>query len=174
MPIVWRRFRRERTALHVKLRRYGPSQVCPNMRRRQKASMKLLRSSSFQSCRKPDRSSSVMIQYTSSTSHLRYVSLNSVLSGFLTCLRFSGMGRFSGSVWVPSAASPLTSESFVSLAPRASAAPAKPNAITLASTPAEQRFLNPAENIERDLPHGLDVVIRRLHSVRICRSEVNE
>src|SRR6266478_6640005 len=106
------------------------------------------RSSSFESCMKADFSSSVIIQRTSSSSHFRYVLLNSILSALALAFRcFSGTRRFSGSVWLPWAATPLSSEPFASLS-CAKPTTAKPSAITPASTPTEQRFRKPAENAE--------------------------
>src|ERR1700692_3212634 len=100
------------------------------------------RSSSFESCMKADFSSSLIIQRTSSSSHFRYVLLNSILSALaFAFLCFSGIGRFSGSVWI-------TSEPFASLSCARATAEAKPSAITPASTPTEQRFRKSAENIE--------------------------
>src|SRR6266446_710564 len=104
------------------------------------------RSSSFESCMKADFSSSVIIQRTSSSSHFRYVLLNSILSALALAFRcFSGTGRFSGSVW-------LASEPFASLScakpPCAKPTTAKPSAITPASKPTEQQFRKPAENAE--------------------------
>src|SRR5271156_3308670 len=109
------------------------------------------RSSSFESCMKAFLSSSVIIQRTSSSSHLRYVLLNSILSALaLAFLCFSGIGRLRGSTSVPgAAAAPLSSELFVSWSLSCAKATAeKPTAITPASKPNEQRFRKPAENIE--------------------------
>src|ERR1700674_43931 len=99
------------------------------------------RSSSFESWVNADFSSSVIIQRTSSSSHFRYVLLNSWRSALALAFRcFSGIWRFSGSVW-------LASEPFASLS-CAKATAAKPSAITPASTPTKQRCRRSAENIE--------------------------
>src|SRR5271157_2914808 len=89
-----------------------------------------------------------MIQRTSSSSHFRYVLLNSILSALaFAFLCFSGIGRFRGSIWLPWAAAPLSPEPFVSLSCACEKAP-KPRIIAPDSSPTEQRFREPAENIE--------------------------
>src|SRR5271154_1840431 len=89
-----------------------------------------------------------MIQRTSSSSHLRYVLLNSIFSAFaLAFLCFSGIGRVRGSTWLPWAGAPLVSELFASLS-WAREMLDKLTAITPASRPNDHRFRKPVENIE--------------------------
>src|ERR1700676_1076822 len=107
-------------------------------RRCQNASIKLSRSSSFESCLKAALSSSVMIHTTSSFNHFLYVLLSSIFRDFLCCFFCFSLGeRLRGSISsVGCACEPVTvapdfeSSAAAGLSLWAIAVPAKPVAIT--------------------------------------------
>src|SRR5208282_4806104 len=95
-----------------------------------------------------------MIQRTSSSSHFRYVLLNSIFNALaFAFLCFSGIWRLRGSVWPPWGVAPLSPDVLAGLSCAWDRA-ARPSAMVIApaSNPTEQRFRQPAENIE-GLPH---------------------